>query len=624
MNILTLKDAALHVHKKVILSKETVHIYAGEKIALVGRNGCGKSTLLRVLAQELDIEEGVYIPKPGLSIAYLCQNHKNVPECSVETFLHEVLKAPHLAFQAEELLLTLNLDPKQKLSQLSGGELRRAYIARTLLIPSDLIILDEPTNHLDIVGIEWLESWILKSKQAFIIVAHDRKFLKNVTQRTLWLHQGKLRSAPVGFEGFETWQETFLQEQIRIQSRLDVKLAQELRWLARGVTARRRRNEGRLSRLKELRAQKANFSKNQQKMVPSRQDDVGLTRQLMEGWNLGYTLPEGRGLFKELNFRLLKGDRIGIIGPNGCGKSTLIRVLTKEITPSEGILKTASTLHWSMFKQNQPIEELSFSVKRFLCSQGSDYVDVQGKQRHVVAYLKEFLFSPEQAHCLVQMLSGGERNRLRLAKLLSQSPDLLILDEPTNDLDIETLDFLKDFLLQYAGTIIIVSHDRDFLDDVVSSVLVFESQGKVREFVGSFSEYLQAESERHAFFKIPEKSSKPCAEKSSSVEASARSSLKKEKLSYREKFLLENGLQEIEELLDQKRRLEEQLVHFQRNSPLPLNASQIEQLSVMSQTLCECLEKIQEKEEAWINVAEKESRLCSKDEKDCLLRPVLN
>ncbi|ETZ06711.1 ABC transporter ATP-binding protein uup [Holospora obtusa F1] len=609
MNILSLKDATLSLNKKIILSKETVHIYAGEKIALVGRNGCGKSTLLKILAQEMDIEDGMYIQKPGLSVAYLSQNPNTIPCCSVGDFLHEVIEAPHLAFQAEELLLTLRLDPKSMLSQLSGGELRRAYIAKTLLIPADLIILDEPTNHLDIIGIEWLETWILNSKQSFIIVAHDRRFLKNVTQRTLWLHEGKLRSAPVGFEGFEEWQETFLQEQVRIQSRLDVKLAQELRWLARGVTARRRRNEGRLSRLKELRKQKASFSKDSQKISLSRQEDVGLTRQLMEGWNLGYTLPDARILFQGLNFRLLKGDRIGMIGPNGCGKSTLIRVLTKELDPGQGVLKTSSTLNWSIFKQNQPIEELSYSVKRFLCAPGSDYVDVQGKQRHVVAYLKEFLFAPDQAHCLVHMLSGGERNRLRLAKLLSQSPDLLILDEPTNDLDIETLDFLKDFLLQYSGTIIIVSHDRDFLDDVVSSILVFELQGYVKEFIGSFSDYLQEGSNRHAFFKPIEKVIKPSIEKS----IEHRSSVKKEKLSYHEKFFLEHGLKEIEMLLSQKKKLEESLEHFQDNTPLPMSPLKIEELSSMTQKLSECLENIRVKEETWIQIAEKESRLSGKN-----------
>ncbi|PPE03908.1 ABC-F family ATP-binding cassette domain-containing protein [Holospora curviuscula] len=609
MNILSLKEATLHLHKKLILSKETVHIYEGEKIALVGRNGSGKSTLLKVLAQEIDVEDGMYIPKPGLSIAYLAQNPHSVPECSVKRFVENVLAESYLAFRAEELVFTLKLNPDQMLSQLSGGELRRAYIARTLLTPADLIILDEPTNHLDIIGIEWLETWIANSSQAFIIVAHDRKFLKNVTQRTLWLDRGTLRSAPVGFEGFEAWQETFLQEQIRIQSRLDVKLAQELRWLARGVTARRRRNEGRLSRLKALRTQKANFSKEPNKIGVPRQEGVGLTRQIMEGWDLGYQLPGGTVLFQGLNFRLLKGDRIGIIGPNGCGKSTLIRVLTKELEPSQGVLKTAATLNWSIFQQNQPIEELSYSVKRFLCAQGSDYVDVQGKQRHVVAYLKEFLFVPEQAQCMIRVLSGGERNRLRLAKLLAKSPDLLILDEPTNDLDIETLDFLKDFLLQYPGTIIIVSHDRDFLDDVVSSILVFESQGRVREFIGSFSDYLQAESEQHAFFKAPAKEVKAPAIKASSLISKRSTLLKKEKLSYHEVFLLENGLEEIQELVDKKNILEEALEVFQRETPLPLTASNRDHLATLSQALSLCLEQIQDKETLWLEVAEKAQRI---------------
>ena len=592
-----------------------MHIYAGDKIALVGRNGCGKSTLLKVLAHEIELEEGLYIPKPKLSIAYLAQNPPAVPDCTVEVFIQEVLEAPHLAFQAEDILLSLKLNRKQMLSQLSGGELRRVYIARTLLTPADLIILDEPTNHLDIVGIEWLETWISSSKQAFVIVAHDRQFLKNITRRTLWLDHGILRCAPVGFDGFEAWQETFLQEQIRIQSRLDVKLAQELRWLARGVTARRRRNEGRLSRLQSLRTQKANFSQDRSKIEIAHQESTSLTRQLMEGWELGYHLPAGNVLFQGLNFRLLKGDRIGIIGPNGCGKSTLIGVLTKQIEPSQGILKTSSNLCWSTFQQNQPMEELSYSVRRFLCGQDSDYVDVQGKQRHVVAYLKEFLFSPEQANTLVRTLSGGERNRLRLAKILATSPDLLILDEPTNDLDIETLDFLKDFLLQYPGTILIVSHDRDFLDDVVSSVLVFETGGQVREFIGSFSNYLHTESQQHAFFKALSNVAKPASAKVSSSGRKDSKDLKipkKEKLSYREMFLWKNGLEEIEKLMKEKYTLEKSLEIFQQNTPFPLNSQDRAHLHSLSQALSLCLETIQKKEEAWLKVAEKAQHLGQK------------
>lgn len=606
MNILSLKNATIHIDKKVILSCETVHIYSGEKIALVGRNGCGKSTLLKILAEGLELEDGMFIQKPGLKIAYLKQNLETVPTCSVEEFVSSVLEESHLAFQAHDMITELKINPKQALSDLSGGELRRAYIARTLLTPADLVILDEPTNHLDIQGIEWLERWILNSKQAFLIVAHDRQFLKNVTGRTLWLDTGKLRAAPVGFEGFESWQETFLEEQIRIQSRLDVQLAQELRWLARGITARRRRNEGRLRRLQELRKQKANFNRDKRVMSSMRQEDAGLTRQLMEGWHLGYHMSSERVIFQGLNFRLLKGDRIGIIGPNGCGKSTLIRVLTKELEPSEGSLKSACVLDWNIFQQNQPIEELSYSVRRFLCGTGSDYLEVQGRQRHVVAYLKEFLFTPDQMTCPISLLSGGERNRLRLAKLLAQSPDLLILDEPTNDLDIETLDFLKDFLLQYAGTVILVSHDRDFLDDVVSSVLVFEEKGYVKEYVGSFSDYLRANLKTHVFVQDIQKPAKPKETKPLSKPIKA---FRPEKLSYHEVRTLEHGLAEIEVLNIEKQSVEEALTAFQSSIVPPLTTEQTEHLRELTLRLSGYLERIQHKEMAWLSVAEKAEAL---------------
>lgn len=604
MNILSLKDATIHLDKKVILAQETAQIYAGNKIALVGRNGCGKSTLLKILAEGLELEHGLYIQKPGLRIAYLPQNLAVIPDCSVGSFVSAVLEVPHLAYQSHELIDALKLDADRPLSQLSGGELRRACIARTLLTPADLVILDEPTNHLDIMGIEWLEQWIQASKQAFLIVAHDRQFLKNITQRTFWLDDGKLRSAPVGLEGFEAWQEVFVQEQIRIQSRLDVKLAQELHWLARGITARRSRNEGRLRRLQDLRKQKASFSKDKKTVTSMRQESVGLTRQLMEAWNLGYTLNHERTIFQGLNFRLLKGDRIGIIGPNGCGKSTLIRVLTKDLSPTEGSLKASAALRWEIFQQNQPIEELNYSVKRFLSPSGSDYIDVQGKNRHIVAYLKEFLFTPDYATSPISLLSGGERNRLRLAKILAKTPDVLILDEPTNDLDIETLDFLKDFLLTYPGTVIVVSHDRDFLDDVVTSVLVFEAQSHVKEYVGSFSEYLQTKSKHHAFIQEEPKKVKTLSAKSPPLETSFKSP-KLEKLAYHETRLLEHGLEEIEALNQEQTSIEETLAAFQLRCSPPLSAEDTQELALLTQKLAECIDRIQDKEAQWLRVAEK-------------------
>ncbi len=604
MNILSLKDVTIHLDKKVILAKETAQIYAGDKIALVGRNGCGKSTLLKILAEGLELEHGLHIQKPGLRIAYLPQNLAIIPDCSVEAFVSGVLEVPHLAYRSHELIDTLKLDADRPLSQLSGGELRRACIARTLLTPADLVILDEPTNHLDIMGIEWLEQWIQTSKQAFLIVAHDRQFLKNITQRTFWLDNGKLRSAPVGLEGFEAWQEIFVQEQIRIQSKLDVKLAQELHWLARGITARRSRNEGRLRRLQDLRKQKASFSKDKKTLTSMRQESVGLTRQLMEAWNLGYTLNHDRIIFQGLNFRLLKGDRIGIIGPNGCGKSTLIRVLTKDLLPTEGSLKASATLRWAIFQQNQPIEELNYSVKRFLSPSGSDYIDVQGKHRHIVAYLKEFLFAPEYATSPISLLSGGERNRLRLAKILAQTPDVLVLDEPTNDLDIETLDFLKDFLLTYPGTVIVVSHDRDFLDDVVTSVLVFEANHHVKEYVGSFSAYLQTKSKHHAFIQEEPKKAKAVSAKPEAGALSVKAP-KIEKLAYHEARLLEHGLKDIEALNQEKAAIEEALATFQMRCPPPLSAEDTQKLAVLTQTLAECMGSIQDKEQQWLRVAEK-------------------
>ena len=596
--LLSLSGGYLTLNKKIILDNAGFHLYKGDKVCLIGRNGCGKSTLLKILAGKADLEDGEIFLQPGASVTYLAQMLSHIPKQTAEEFLLGSKPQDMQDYQIQDMMKVLQVAGQKPLEVLSGGEMRRVLIVQTLTQEADIFFLDEPTNHLDITAIEWLEDFIQNSDKTFVIVAHDRSFLKNTTQKTLWLEGGVVYPCPHGYKGFEQWQEEFLEQQQRLERKFNVKMAAELRWLARGITARRSRNEGRLRRLKDLRAQRAQFVRQSRTPSLEGQKNTSATRQILEAWDLSCTLLSGQTLFKEVNFRILKGDRLGIIGPNGCGKSTLLSLLMQQTEPTTGAIRKSANLEWAFFRQNQPLEELSQSVKKFMCPQG-DYLDVQGKARHVVAYLKEFLFTVDQVHQEVGLLSGGERNRLRLAKILAQSPSLLVLDEPTNDLDMETLDFLKNFLLDYPGTLLIVSHDRDFLDDVVSCLLVFEEDGKVREFSGSFSDYLEFTGKTSLSFQ-KNQNTKSISKKSEEL---IRVPMRRAKMPYHEVRLLEVLPGQIEGWQKEKEQLEDQLVQLAGQEG---GLEDITSIGLHIQSLCDQMEKAEDK---WLMLLEKQEAL---------------
>lgn len=492
--IVSLRSVNHAFGSKRVLDSASIALGRGDRVCLVGRNGSGKSTLMKLLAGTLEPDGGERFVQPGVRVAWLQQEPTVEPEETVADFAarpqHGYAPAPH---QIAAWFDRLQVDATRRMDSLSGGEMRRAALARVFAAEPDLLLLDEPTNHLDLPGIEWLEQELGRFPGALLVVSHDRTFLSNVTRRVCWLDRGRLRETERSFSQFDDWMEEILAEEEKQQARLNTKIAQETRWLHRGVTARRRRNQGRLARLQDMRAERASIlGRPTRANLVVREGEVR-SRTVIEAARISKSYPSTEGgvrtLVEDFSTRILRGDRIGILGPNGAGKSTLLRMLIGEIPPDTGSVKIADPLACAYFDQHRSRLDPEASLWDTLCPGGGDTVFVQGGSRHVVGYLKDFLFDADQVRSPVSTLSGGERNRLLLALILAQPSDLLVLDEPTNDLDMDTLDLLEEMLGDYGGTLLVVSHDRDFLDRLVTSVIAVEGDGRVREYAGGYTDY---------------------------------------------------------------------------------------------------------------------------------------
>ncbi len=466
-----------------------MHVARGERAALVGRNGSGKSTLMKTIAGAVDPDGGEIYAEPGIRIAWLEQEPRFAPGMTVGEYVAAGADAQHAA---DAILAEVGLEAGRELATLSGGEGRRAGLARVFAAPPDLLLLDEPTNHLDLAMIEWLEARLLAFRGALVVISHDRAFLANVTNRVFWMDRGTLRKSERGFAQFEEWREEVLHREAKALEKLDTKLAAEAHWLIHGVTARRKRNQGRMERLAQMRAQRATMIGGRGKLKLEAKEGQSKSRMVIDATGIAKSVPLAQGgersLFKDFSTLILRGDRVGIVGPNGAGKSTLIRMLTGETAPDAGRIQTAKNLQLAYFDQRRQQLDPRKTLRDVLVPQGGDSVFVQGRLRHVRAYLKDFLFDPRQADSPTGTLSGGERNRLLLAKILATPADMLVLDEPTNDLDTDTLDLLEDMLGDFAGTLLVVSHDRDFLDKTVNSVIFMPGDGTVTEYAGGFTD----------------------------------------------------------------------------------------------------------------------------------------
>jgi ATP-binding cassette subfamily F protein uup len=554
--LLTLKDIHLTFGGTPLLEGAELTVAPGDRICLVGRNGSGKSTLLKVAAGLVQPDHGERFAHPNASIRYLPQEADFAGFQTVRAYVEAGLAPTDDPYAAEYLISELGLSGDDNPEQLSGGEARRVALARVLVSKPDVLLLDEPTNHLDLTAIEWLEATLQASRSALLLISHDRRFLETLSRATVWLDRGQTRRLEQGFASFEDWRDKVLEEEETERHKLDRKIVREDQWMHGGVTGRRKRN---VRRVRELRAMRQE--------VRDRRYAVGSVRlDAAEGSTSGKLITEtsgiskgydGRDVISGLNLRIMRGDRLGIVGPNGAGKTTLLKLLTGELAPDSGTIRHGANLEIVSLDQRRDELNPNWTVSDALTGGRGDQVVINGKARHVASYMKDFLFLPEQRLSPIRVLSGGERARLMLARALAKPSNVLILDEPTNDLDLETLDLLQELLSDYAGTLLLVSHDRDFLDRIVTSVLAPTGDGHWTEYAGGYSDMLaQRQGEDLKKETRPDNSA---PQRKSTTNAESSGSAQQRKLSFKEKHALSTLPGEIAKLETEIKTLSEKL-----------------------------------------------------------------
>ncbi|MBT3967397.1 MAG: ATP-binding cassette domain-containing protein [Gammaproteobacteria bacterium] len=625
MSLLQLQDIQLAYGDLPLLDHANLVIEKGERLCLVGRNGTGKSTLLKVIAGEAIPEDGK-IERGNTRISRLKQEvpkgtHGTIYDVTAEgvgeigtliaDYHHLILQMAtdhsdaimnkmaavqqkieaadgwSIQQQIETTLSKMGLEPEEEFSSLSGGMKRRVLLAQALVQSPDLLLLDEPTNHLDIESIQWLEDFLINSKTTLLFITHDRQFLRRLATRIIELDRGILTDWPGNYDSYLQLKEQALEEESRNNALFDKKLAQEEVWIRQGIKARRTRNEGRVRALKKLRQERSERRNRSGNVVMATQQSDASGKKVIRAKEITHSY-DGQRLVNNLSLKIQRGDRIGIIGPNGVGKSTLLRILLGETEPQQGSVVHGTKLQVAYFDQlrNQLNEELSVQDN---VADGSDNVVLNGRSKHVISYLQDFLFSPQRARSPVSTLSGGERNRLLLARLFSKPANLLVMDEPTNDLDVETLELLEELLLEYEGTLLLVSHDRAFVNNVVTSTLVFEGEGTINEYVGGYDDWVRQRKEEAP--KIATSANKPPP---TSVQKPAQ-----KKLSYKERLELEALPKKIEQMEAEQEQLHQKLADpsfYQSDADAVTTTT--EQLKNLEQQLSECYARWEQLEEA--------------------------
>ena len=538
--LFSLRDVEIKFGKKIIFQDLNLNLHKGDMIALVGKNGVGKTTLMKTIYGDQDLDAGELWNFPNLKVGYFNQKFEKLNNTSVEENLSDLTNDKNQHF-VDIFCNKLNLDKSAKMDDLSGGQKRKVFLIRSLMKESDVLLLDEPTNHLDLQCIEWLESYLRNLNKTIICVSHDRTFLSNFTNKVFWIDRGKLRVSPSGFKDFDKWSEELLDQEFRELKNRKQFVNIELEWANKGVKARVKRNERRLKRAKDLKQQlekdEASYRsaiKSLRPQVSKKSTDQSKFIAELQDVFVKYT-NQSEFVFKNLTIKISKNDRIGLLGNNGSGKSTFLKTILNEIQISKGKIKLKKNLEFSYFDQMRNDLNGRKSIKDILVPSGGDYLKVQGNDRHVCSYVKDFQFDPKNVNHTIQTLSGGEQNRLLLAKVLANPKTGLILDEPTNDLDLETLDLLTEMLSNYNGTLLIVSHDRDFLDQTVNKILYFKDDGDVELFFGGYSDFLKSQNQQvHKSKEIKNSNSE-----------NKKTNLSKNKLSYKFKFELDKLPKEI-------------------------------------------------------------------------------
>jgi ABC transport system ATP-binding/permease protein len=628
MPLLSLRNLTLGSEPHPLFSEVNTTISKKERICLIGRNGAGKSTLFRLITDELAPDTGTVEKKQGLKIAKLAQD---IPQnlsgtvfevvasglgevgkllAQYEQVTHELSlqDKPELLNKLQQLqeqldqknawqldqrvnaiLHKMSLNPHLDVNQLSGGLIRRVLLAKAIINEPDILLLDEPTNHLDIETIVWLENFLLSYQGTILMITHDKALLKKISTRILEIDQGKLHSWVGDYDSYLTHKEERITTEEKSNALFDKRLSEEEKWIRQGIKARRTRNEGRVRALKKMRGERelrrdrpAEFKRHEQSIDPS-------GHLVCRAKNLSYQI-DGQTIIAPFSIKITRGDKIGIIGPNGCGKSTLLKLLLGELEPSSGTIKTGTKLDTCYFDQRRNQLSPDKSAMDNI-SEGSDFVDVQGKTMHVLRYLSDFLFTSDRARLPAGQLSGGERNRLLLARLFTKPCNLLILDEPTNDLDTETLELLEDRLLNYKGTLLLVSHDRDFIDNVVTSTLVFEESAHIQEYVGGYEDYI-----RQRKTPITKKMSGKTSDKPKRSNTAPQ-----KKLSYKEKYELEQLPDKINQLEQEQQELTDLI------SSVDFYSREKTEIKTVTTRLAEIEETLNDAYERWTALSEKDS-----------------
>ena len=593
-----LTDISLTFGGDPVFDALSMTIHTGDRVALVGRNGSGKSTLMKVMAGLVEPDKGDTVVPAGISVGYMEQDPDLSGYETLGAFAASSL-APSEMYRVERASEGLKFDPDRPVATASGGERRRAALAKLMAEAPDLMLLDEPTNHLDIEAISWLEDELKTTRKAFVLISHDRRFLSELTRATLWIDRGAVRRIEQGFSAFETWRDKIWEEEDTQRHKLDRKIKAEARWAVEGISARRTRNQGRVRALQDLRKERSSQIRRQGAAAMELAAGPKSGKKVIEAKGVSHSFGE-TAILRDFDLTVQRGDRVAFVGPNGVGKTTLIRILMGEIVPDQGSVKLGTNLVPAVFDQTRAQLDPDATLWDSLTNDGdmrvsgqSDQIMVRGMPRHVVGYLKDFLFDERQVRAPVRSLSGGEKARLLLARILARESNLLVLDEPTNDLDVETLDLLQELLDDYDGTVLLISHDRDFLDRVATTTVAMEGRGKATVYAGGWSDYQLQKKQDEA----PQKKAKAEAVKAATTASAPKPA--QSTLSFTERHRLDALPDLIDKLTAEIAKLEEFLAVPDLFTKEPLKFRKATEALVERQTA------LSDAEEEWLMLMEK-------------------